>query len=909
VLITLVACAAFGVSGARAATTAASVCSDAPAGYVACDSKLIVDSTTRQPVHPVVHPVAPPHLTRTASTTDFQQAAEPAAAAPPEVATAAYLQQAYDLSYLSQTRGGGDTVAIVDAFDDPNAASDLATFRSQMGLSACTDANGCFRQVNENGAPSPLPASDSSWNVEVSLDLDAVSSLCPNCKILLVEASSASYSDMDQAVVTAAAMGADQISASWSGVSSTAAPGTYTFQGVDTVASTGDSGYLGAGVYGWPAAFPGVTAAAGTTLNASTTSASTARGFTETAWSLSNGSGGGAGCALDEPKPAYQTDSGCTGRTYADISADANPSTGLDVYDSLDGGWIQVGGTSLSAPLIAAFYAVTGVSNATPQWAYTDRSLLNDPVSGSIGTCATSISYICNAGVGFDGPTGNGSISGAVRTGAPGIGGPSMGSGTGNSYASSVSGTGATLAGGVYPNGLATTYHWEFGTTTAYGSQTTAVSVGSGTNAVVATGTLSDLSMGTTYHYRLVAQNGAGTTYGYDYTFTTPTVPVPLNTVAPTVTGTAAVGQKLTVAVGTWNPAASKYAYQWKRSSDGGNSWTNISSATYSYYTLTSADLGDLVRIQVTATNSYGTANAYSASTVTVASGAPVSTVQPTITGTAAAGQKLTTAVGTWNPAARSYAYQWQHSADGGNTWTNITSATYSYYTLPTSYVGDIVRVRVTATNTYGTTLAYSPSTVTVASGAPVSTIGPTITGTAAAGQKLTTAAGTWSPAGTSYAYQWQYSADGGSTWTDIPSATYSYYTLPTSYVGDIVRVRVTATNTYGTTLAYSPSTVTVASGAPVSTVAPKISGTMVVGQRLSASYGTWSPAGTSYTYQWQRSATGSSSGTWTSITSATSSTYTLTTADNGNYVRVVVTAKNTYGSATANSAASSLVT
>ena len=812
VLLTLVACAGFGGSVARAATTAASVCGQAPAGHVACDSVLLVDSATGHPVHPVVkpvihlQPVISRHPTRIAPAAGVQPAGEPVGAAPPAVETSAFLQQAYDLAYLSQTRGAGDTVAIIDAYDDPNAASDLATFRSQMALPPCTSANGCFQQVNENGATSPLPATNSSWRVEVSLDLDAVSSLCPNCKILLVEASSTSYSDMDQAVMTAAAMGAKQISASWSGVSSSAISGTYTFPGIATVAAAGDTGYLGAGAYAWPAAFPGVTAAGGTTLNASTTSASTARGFTETAWSLSNGSGTGAGCALVEPKPSYQTDSACAGRSYGDVSAAANPSTGLDVYDSADGGWIQVGGTSLSAPLIAAFDAVTGVSGATPQWAYTDRSLLNDPVSGSIGNCAGSISYICNAGAGFDGPTGNGSISGDVTTGAPGIGGPSIGTGSGNSYASSVTGTGATLSGGVYPNGLATTYYWEYGTTTAYGSQTTAVSVGSGTSAAAATATLTGLSTGTTYHYRLVAQNSAGTTYGYDYTFTTPTVPVPLNTVAPTLTGTAAVGQKLAATAGTWNPAGTSYAYQWQRSSNGGSTWTNISSATQSSYTLAAADLGDVVRVQVAATNTYGTTSAYSANTATVASGAPASTAAPAISGTPTNGQKLTATAGTWNPAGTSYAYQWQRSSNGGSTWTNISSATQSSYTLGAADVGDVVRVQVTATNTWGTATASSASTTTVASGAPVSTVAPTISGTAAVGQKLTAGTGTWSPAASTYTYQWQRSTttSPSGTWTNITGATSSSYNLASSDHGNYVRVTVTATNTYGSATASS---------------------------------------------------------------------------------------------------------
>jgi hypothetical protein len=132
-----------------------------------------------------------------------------------------------------------------------------------------------------------------------------------------------------------------------------------------------------------------------------------------------------------------------------------------------------------------------------------------------------------------------------------------------------------------------------------------------------------------------------------------------------------------------------------------------------------------------------------------------------------------------------------------------------------------------------------------------------------------------------------------------------SSYTLTTAYVGDTLQVRVTATNTWGMATAYSASTASVASGAPVSTVAPTVTGTKVVGQRLTAATGTWSPAASTYTYQWQRSATSDPSGTWTNITNATSSTYTLATADHGTYVRVSVTATNTYGSATASSVAS----
>ena len=143
------------------------------------------------------------------------------------------------------------------------------------------------------------------------------------------------------------------------------------------------------------------------------------RGFTESAWS-----GAGSGCNLWQAKPSYQTDTGCTGRSYADISADADPNTGMQVYDTDDGGWVVVGGTSEASPLIAAYTQWLGLPSQGPAWAYANDTLLNDPSSGSNGTCAATISYICNAGPGYDGPTGVGSISGAVAAGAPGHRGP-----------------------------------------------------------------------------------------------------------------------------------------------------------------------------------------------------------------------------------------------------------------------------------------------------------------------------------------------------------------------------------------------------------------------------------------------------------------------------------------------------
>ena len=330
------------------------------------------------------------------------------------------IQSAYKLSGLN---GSGRTVALVDAYNDPKAASDLATFRKAYGLPACTTANGCFKQVNQNGATSPLPSSDYGWAEEESLDVDAVSSACPTCHILLVEASSASTSALATAENSAAkASGVAAISNSYGGseaASETSTDKSYNHPGVAITVSSGDDGY---GVE-YPAASPFVTAVGGTTL----TQASNSRGWTETAWSDA-----GSGCSAYEAKPSWQHDTGCAKRTVADVSADADPNSGLGVYDTYNNcgssstcdvlieegiaegldGWAQVGGTSLSSPLIASVYTLAGNTASTTygSYPYSHTSSLFDVTSGSNGSCGGS--YLCTAGTGYDGPTGLGTPDG-----------------------------------------------------------------------------------------------------------------------------------------------------------------------------------------------------------------------------------------------------------------------------------------------------------------------------------------------------------------------------------------------------------------------------------------------------------------------------------------------------------------
>jgi len=315
----------------------------------------------------------------------------------------------------------GPIIAIVDAYDDPNIAQDLSTYSSTYGipgLPTCTSSIGssnkaCFLKENENGKTTSLPKANASWDLEISLDVEAAHATCQNCRILLVEANSASFTDLLKAVDTAVASGATAVSGSW-GANEFSGEASYDSHfnkpGVAFTFSAGDSGY---GTL-YPAASPYVTAVGGTTLLVSTT---TNARLSESTWS-----GTGSGCSADETNPSWLPNnaSGCANknsRVMNDVSADADPGTGAAVYDTVryDGmaGWFQVGGTSLSSPLIASVYALQGVpsgahANTLP---YSNSSYLYDVTAGTNGTCGT---YLCSAGAGYDGPTGVGAPMGSL---------------------------------------------------------------------------------------------------------------------------------------------------------------------------------------------------------------------------------------------------------------------------------------------------------------------------------------------------------------------------------------------------------------------------------------------------------------------------------------------------------------
>src|SRR5437867_1799317 len=310
--------------------------------------------------------------------------------------------------YGTSSCGSGQTIAIVDAFDDPNIESDLATFSAQYGLPSCTTANGCFTKATPQG----LPSADAGWGLEESLDVEWAHAMAPGAKIILVEAQNSFLDSLLSAVDYAALQpNVHQVSMSWvtnelSGESSY----DYHFNvaGVSFIASSGDSG---AGV-SYPAASPYVVSVGGTTLNLQ----STVKVQSETAWS-----GSGGGVSSQESKPSYQTGfNSNSGRGVPDVSYVADPNTGVSIYDSYGyGGWNQAGGTSVGAPQWAAITAIvnsgggqlssasfgtnTAFYNASTGPAYSAN--YRDITSGNNGNCGT----ICNAGPSYDFVTGLGS--------------------------------------------------------------------------------------------------------------------------------------------------------------------------------------------------------------------------------------------------------------------------------------------------------------------------------------------------------------------------------------------------------------------------------------------------------------------------------------------------------------------
>jgi hypothetical protein len=386
------------------------------------------------------------------------------AVAPPLGFGPTQLQSAYGVN-VAKPPATAPTVAVVDAYGYAALESDLGVYRSTYGLPACTVANGCLKIVNQDGAVTPLPSApppDDDWTVETALDVDMVSAVCPSCKILVVQADDTSGNGLLFAQNAAVTLGASVISDSWGGPE--AAPPNdpadaevyFMHAGIATFVSAGDDGYndqlstTGTGP-DYPGTSAYVIAVGGTHLIKDTST----RGWHETTWAPVAGNAkrgaGGSACSLSIPKPAYQTASPCAFKATTDIAAVGDPATGLAVYNAANQGWIVLGGTSAAAPMVAAIFAASGLgATATGAYVAANAAKLNDVTSGTNGTCGTD-TLLCNAAVGWDGPTGFGTPNAALlapvatTTGTGGASDGSSGDSSGN--ANDVSG-GCAVGGG-----------------------------------------------------------------------------------------------------------------------------------------------------------------------------------------------------------------------------------------------------------------------------------------------------------------------------------------------------------------------------------------------------------------------------------------------------------------------------
>jgi PKD domain len=388
----------------------------------------------------------------------------PAGGLTPEALATAY-------GYSPDDGGSAQTVAIVDAYDDPEIEADLAEFSTFYGLPSCDAGDGCLKKVGQSGGA--VPAADTSgWSVEESLDVETVHATCPKCKILLVEANSEANVNLARAANEAVALGATVVSNSY-GAPETAFGASeredYEHPGVPIVASTGD--------WGWdnwnfvdeevvegetrmsndPASLPTVVAVGGTKLDLN----SNGTRAEETVWNWTNpaedtpkeraegafyeGATGG-GCSLLYSAQPWQRDvagfgaSGCAGkRLDADVSAVGDPETGLDIYDTYDcgeecefedEGWVRVGGTSLSSPFIASLYALAGGGHGLKYPALTlyghaaDAASRFDITQGGNGFCNAEPASACGDPNGFG--VGRLDCEGETQCdAAPGFDGPS----------------------------------------------------------------------------------------------------------------------------------------------------------------------------------------------------------------------------------------------------------------------------------------------------------------------------------------------------------------------------------------------------------------------------------------------------------------------------------------------------
>ena len=545
----------------------------------------------------------------------FSHRAPLAAPSPREGAFGLRPQDLHTAYQLPVGASSAQTIALVDAYNDPTAEADLKAYDEEFSLPPCTGEHGCFRQVNQNGEAGNLPFPKTTkeletarkgtraqrelaeeatgWALEISLDIEVARATCQNCTILLVEANTPGFENLERAEREAATLGADEISNSWAGPEGGESPelesaSPFNHPGIAISASSGDDGYLNwdgpsgsKGSVNFPASSPHVVAVGGTRLSLGVDG--TWAG--ETVWNGDHATGGD--CSVEfTAQPWQQSLSDWSGvgcgakRAVADVAADADPYTGVAVRDTSPEceyryeeakvkhvlNWCTIGGTSLSSPLVASVFALAGGANGV---AYPAKTLyeggqsspgsLHDVTTGSSGECskpflegglsactaaeeaATSCASrgICLAGPGYDGPTGVGTPDG-IAAFRPLPTAPAVVTGS----ASSITSTGATLHATVNPDGgEVTSCTIEYGTALPSGTTVPCnPSPGSGTSPVEVSATAGSLTANTSYQYRVTATNPGGTSTGSTANFTTlPKPPAVTTGTASSVTATTAV--------------------------------------------------------------------------------------------------------------------------------------------------------------------------------------------------------------------------------------------------------------------------------------------------------------------------------------------------------------------------------
>ena len=879
--------------------------------------------------------------------------------------TPTQMQDAYEINQITfgggtiQGNGAGETIAIVDAYDAPTINSDLAAFDTHFGLAAPPS----FSVVSQTGSTT-LPGTDptgpgtgNSWAAEQSLDVEWSHALAPDANILLVETNSSSYSDLFTGVNYARNQpGVVVVSMSW-GSAEFSSESTYDTDmttpaghaGVTFLASTGDGGEPGE----YPAYSPNVLAVGGTTLNLSGSTYGS-----ESAWS-----GSGGGVSQYESQPGFQNGVvsafSTTQRTIPDVSFDANPSTGIPVYDTWDNSattpWEQFGGTSLSSPSWAALIAIAdqgratlgltsldGPSQTLPRLYEAPYGIFHDVTTGSNGF---------SAGVGYDLATGLGSPIAPLVVDAL-MPDPTI----------TVSEAGRSIADG--ESSPSTTNGTDFGLTTIAGATETFTITNVGTAALNLTGKpIVQISGGDASDFTVITQPGT-TSLAVNGTATFQVKFVPaaagLRTAKISISNNDPIQTNpFTFAIqGTEQNLAPTVAVPATQSVSENTSLTFSSGANDA---ISMADLdsdGGIEQLQMSVTA--GTLSVPNTSNVTITAGANNSstlTLQGTVAnldtainglvfhaptlaqsvtltvtaddlGNTGVGGALTTTqtltinvtsglaapVVTTNPTNQSVTpgstvtftaaasgnptptVQWQVSTNGGATFTNLTGYTSNNLTFAAPALANGYQVQAVFTNSHGAATTSAATLTVAAAAAPVVTTNPASQSVTAGSTVTFTAAASGNPTPT---VQWQVSTNGGSTFTNITGATATTYSFTTTAAQTGYKYQAVFTNSQGTaTTSAATLTVTAALAAPVVTLNPTSQSVSAGSTVTFTAAASGNPAPT---VQWQVSSNGGS--TFTNITGATSTAYSFTTSttQSGNEYRAVFT--NSQGTATTSAA------